>query len=130
MTDVPATEPTELEILKARLEALEASLVVAPPPVPTEAPTWTKFAGKVLGDTWKVVSGMKTVLFFGLAAAAGLADTLGAVDLTPYVQMFLPAGAKLTSSQVVLLMSLAGLILRSMTKSPMFTKATKADEAK
>lgn len=124
----PVTVPAAdyVSALEARLAALETQLA------PKQG--WTVWAASAVSRTsaaaWRAVSGLKSVIFFGIAGLASLADAFGAVDLTPYIDMFLPAGAHITTAQAVALMSLAGLFLRFLTHSSLFISHFRADDGK
>lgn len=93
-------------------------------PVPPKK-TWTQFLACVWTATSDLLQGLKTILFFGITASLGLAQELGNIDLTPLFSMVLPEGSKITVAQAVVLMSVAGVMLRLVTKTKVFNSMRK-----
>ena len=99
------------------------------PPAPAPGPSLLRRVGRC---TWRALEGLKTVLFFAVSGALAFADKLGAIDITPLLELVLPEGSKVSVSQVVILLSMAGIVLRFVTAGPMFKdwlgKSTSVDD--
>jgi hypothetical protein len=138
----PATPPAptheDISAINARFDALQAlieSKLPAATVVEAQAKghclaarallaTWsgTKATGRAIACAYRVLNGLKTILFFVLSGGLALATELQAIDLTPYVEMLLPAGAHVSGAQVITLLSLAGIGLRLITTTPIFVR--------
>lgn len=73
------------------------------------------------------LKGMRTLLFFGVTAVIGVADALNAIDLTGLIQSF--TGTTIKAGDLVTLMSIGGILLRLITKTPAFARWQKAAES-
>lgn len=136
----PALTPAELADLQRRVEAAElnARLAAAQKSLATATtPTGTGVAaavvnavvvapvagtGRLMACFWRSLTGLRTVLAFGITGALALATEFGNLDLTPLVAAFLPAGSKLNGAALVVLMSALGILLRLITNTPVFSR--------
>ena len=91
----------------------------------TAAVTMKNFIACASRTAYRSVEGLKTLLVFALTGGLALVSEFNGIDLTPLVQMFLPAGAHLDVAQVITLMSVLGILLRLVTSTPVFRKAAK-----
>lgn len=145
---VAAAKPSpeeEIAALHARFDSLDAlireKLTTAAPAAPVVAEasgpcaaaraayaTWraTKTTGRAIACAYRVLDGLKTIIFFVVSGGLAVATELQAIDLTPYASMILPEGAHVSASQLITLLSLAGIGLRLVTKTPAFVRWTKA----
>lgn len=138
----------ELRDLHARFDALETLLKerLAPPslaavtPAPGEdvivqskgpCAAWRAWfaakeatfkAGRAAKCLYRMLDGIKALLVFGVTGGLALVQSLDMYDLTPYLEMILPEGSHVSASQAIVLMSVTGIGLRLITKTPVFTK--------
>jgi hypothetical protein len=121
---VVAPPAEDVEALKARLAALEAK---ANRPCATIRAFNASICavlttGRVAACGLRVLNGFKTVLFFGVSGALALASEFDAIDLTPFISYVLPEGTHVSVAQAVTIMSVAGIALRIVTKTPAFKR--------
>lgn len=137
----PAPVADELAALKQQIAALTAKLDAPPPPpapgvahivwgagvrawwASVEAVAKTYSGMKLV---YGLLDGLKTLLVFSVTGALALMQEFEAIDLTPLISKFIPDGAHLDVATVITLMSVLGILLRIITKSPLFRRASAA----
>lgn len=129
---VPAPAPQDdVVALKARLAALEAK--ANRPCVAVRAFNASVCglftAGRATACAVRVINGFKTFLFFGVSGSLALASEFDAIDLTPFLSAILPDGVKVSTAQAVTLLSVAGIALRLVTKTPAFKRWAKPSQS-
>ena len=112
---VAAPAPEVVSALQQRIDELEAQVNRPCAAVRAAISSWT-FA-KCMANA---IRGVRTLLFFGVTGCLALASELNAIDISPLVQFFLPEGTTVTVGQAITLMSVAGICLRLITKTPAF----------
>lgn len=125
-----APEPVVIPVVVPGAPSPEQVLASALPAAPTQTFGWhlgqtLSLSGNATACAYRtamdVVRGVRTFLFFGVTGVIALADATGAIDVTPLMERFLPESVTgLTTAQLTLLMSVAGLWLRMVTKTPTF----------
>jgi hypothetical protein len=73
------------------------------------------------------LKGARTLLFFGVTALVGLADAFSAIDLSSLSEHYI--GTKIKFGDIITVMSVAGILLRFITKTPAFARWQKAAES-
>lgn len=120
----PAAVPPEVAAQLAALQAQVAAL--SKPGVVKSAGLWgwtkTKCGARLVADFYAFLAGVKTLLVFGVTGSLALLSEFDAIDLTPYVAKVLPAGSHISTAGAITMLSVAGIGLRLISKTPVFTK--------
>lgn len=112
---------TEATILPVPAPPVVPPVPEPPTPVPPAEPApWVAWLACAYNATKQAIVGIRTFLFFAVTFVLSAAQELGMIDITPLIELFLPAGSKVSTSQAMLLISVVGIVLRTVTKTEMF----------
>ena len=121
------TVPTAEEV--ARAKAILSSVGELPPADQRVlSTTWdyaacaSLVAARAVSVFWRVLNGFKTIFFFGLTGILTMLEAFAGVDVSGFVVRLLPAGWNLSMSDVVVLISIAGILLRLVSNGPAFSR--------
>lgn len=74
------------------------------------------------------VTGIRALLFFGVTGGIGLLDSLNGIDLSSLLETYL-GGTKVKPGDIMVLMAVAGALLRLITRTPVFVRWRSAAHA-